>query len=117
RTPTTATVHFVHTGTPHHTRCASACTAAGRTATLSGITGDGALAIAIDAGSASDTVGNLAAAAGPSATFVVDNTPPTIAIGQPLDRKSAVEGKSVALGGFDIHFDDTQTTAGQRHPG
>ncbi len=54
-----------------------------RTVTLSGITGDGTLGITIAGGTASDTAGNLAGAAGPSATFTVDNTPPGIAISAP----------------------------------
>ncbi len=49
-----------------------------RTVTLSSITGDGTLGISIAAGTASDTAGNLAPAAGPSTTFTVDNTPPSI---------------------------------------
>jgi hypothetical protein len=45
-----------------------------RTITISNITGiDGILGISIDAGTASDLAGNLAPAAGPSATFAVDN--------------------------------------------
>ncbi|NBQ44286.1 MAG: hypothetical protein EBU23_17960, partial [Mycobacteriaceae bacterium] len=54
-----------------------------RTVTISSITGDGTLGISIAAGTASDTTGNLAPAAGPSTTFTVDNTAPTISIGSP----------------------------------
>jgi hypothetical protein len=54
-----------------------------RTVTISGITGDGALGISVAAGTASDLAGNTTAAAGPSATFSVDNTPPTIALSSP----------------------------------
>ncbi len=54
-----------------------------RTVTISSITGDGTLGISIAADTASDTVGNNALAAGPSATFTVDNTAPTLAIGAP----------------------------------
>ncbi len=54
-----------------------------RTVELSSITGDGTLGISIAAGTASDTAGNSAPAAGPSATFAVDNTAPTISIGAP----------------------------------
>ena len=54
-----------------------------RTVTISSITGDGTLGISISAGTASDTAGNTAAAAGPSTTFTVDNTAPTISIGAP----------------------------------
>ena len=46
-----------------------------RTVTLSSITGVGTLGISVAAGTASDTAGNLAAAAGPSTTFTVDNSP------------------------------------------
>ena len=55
-----------------------------RTVTISSITGDGSLGILIAAGTASDLAGNLAPAAGPSATFTVDNTAPTISIGSPV---------------------------------
>ena len=54
-----------------------------RTVTISSITGDGSLGISIAAGTASDLAGNLAPAAGPSGTFIVDNTAPTISIGAP----------------------------------
>ena len=53
------------------------------TVTLSGITGDGTLGISIGAGTSSDAVGNNDVGAGPSATFNVDNTPPTVGIGLP----------------------------------
>ncbi len=47
-----------------------------RTVTISGITGNGTLGISIAAGTASDTAGNSAPAAGPSETFVVENPDP-----------------------------------------
>jgi hypothetical protein len=50
-----------------------------RTVTISNILGSGSLGISIAAGTASDVAGNLAPAAGPSATFAVDHVPPTIA--------------------------------------
>ena len=53
------------------------------TVTLSGITGDGTLGISLAADTASDLAGNQALAAGPSTTFIVDNTPPTVTIGDP----------------------------------
>lgn len=56
---------------------------ASRTVTLSGITGDGMLGISIAQGTASDTAGITAPAAGPSAAFIVDNTPPDVSIGPP----------------------------------
>ena len=54
-----------------------------RTVTLSGITGNGTLGISIAAGTATDLAGNHAPASGASATFVVDNTPPTLTISPP----------------------------------
>ncbi len=49
-----------------------------RTVTISGITGDGTLGIYIsNAGTGMDDAGNPAPEAGPSATFNVDNTPPS----------------------------------------
>src|SRR5207247_8709911 len=52
-----------------------------RTVTLSSITGDGTLSLSIAAGSATDTAGNSAGAAGPSGTLVGDNTAPGLALG------------------------------------
>ena len=54
-----------------------------RTVTISSITGNGTLGISIAAGTASDLAGKLAPAAGPSTTFTVDNTAPTISISAP----------------------------------
>ena len=54
-----------------------------RTVTVSNISGNGSLGIAIAAGTASDMAGNLAPASGPSTTCTVDNTPPTSTIGFP----------------------------------
>jgi len=54
-----------------------------RTVTISGITGNGTLGISVAANTATDLAGNNAPAAGPSATFTIDNTPPTLSIGSP----------------------------------
>ena len=54
-----------------------------RTATITGITGEGTLAIALASGTASDRAGNLAPATGPSASFVVDSEGPSVTIGPP----------------------------------
>jgi len=66
-------------------RVASVSTTGGnqRNITLDTISGDGTLTITIAAGTATDDAGNLAAAAGPSAEVVVDNTNPTVSIGEP----------------------------------
>jgi len=50
------------------------------TVTLTNFTGDGTVGISIAAGTATDAAGNSAAAAGPSATIVVDNTQPTVVL-------------------------------------
>jgi hypothetical protein len=90
-----------------------------RTVTLTGITGDGTLGISLASGTASDTVGNLAGAAGPSTTFTVDNTAPGIAIGAP-SASTATTGpvtytvtysgeNSITLGGGDLTLNKTGT--------
>ena len=71
------------TGTANLTSVSVSGSGTTRTVTLSGVTGDGTLGISIAAGTASDTAGNLAPAAGPSASATVDNTPPTVTIGEP----------------------------------
>ena len=53
------------------------------TVTLSGISGDGTLAISIAAGTATDQAGNSAGPAGPSSASTVDNTKPTVTISAP----------------------------------
>lgn len=58
-------------------------TGATRTVTISNITFDGTIGISIAAGTASDTAGNTALGAGPSAVFTADNTAPTVTITAP----------------------------------
>ena len=67
-----------------------------RTVTISNITGNGSLGISIAAGTASDLAGNLAPAAGPSTTFAVDNTAPTVATPASA-APSLVTGTTTAL--------------------
>src|SRR5205809_563012 len=56
------------------------------TVTLSNITGDGPLGISLVAGTATDTAGNTAPAAGPSTPFTVDNSSSTItSVSPPAD--------------------------------
>ncbi len=78
-----ANVTLNQTGTANGTVAVTGSGLSSRTVTISGITGNGTLGISIAANTASDTAGNNAPAAGPSATFVVDNTAPTISIGAP----------------------------------
>ena len=49
-----------------------------RTVTISSLTGNGTIGISIAAGTATDLAGNAAPAAGPSSTFTVDNTAPSV---------------------------------------
>lgn len=93
-----------------------------RTVEISGITGDGTLGISIASGSAADVAGNLSAAAGPSATFTVDNTGPTIAIGAPsvaVTNSGPVtysvtytDAAAVTLGDADIVLSNTGSATG-----
>jgi hypothetical protein len=72
-----------------------------RTVTLSSITGDGSLGISILPGTASDSLGNLAEAAGPSAVFTVDNNPPNA-----ISITPATTGPTNAPNiGFEVVFD------------
>ncbi len=68
-----------------------------RTVTISSITGDGSLGISIVAGTASDLAGNVAPAAGPSTTFVADNTLPTVAISRQTPASSPTSADSVTF--------------------
>ncbi len=72
----TANVTLNKTGTANCTWSVSGGGLSGRTVTLSNISGDGTLGISIAAGMATDVAGNTAPGAGPSATVMVDRTPP-----------------------------------------
>ncbi|OWK35245.1 beta strand repeat-containing protein [Fimbriiglobus ruber] len=72
--------------------------------TISGIIGDGTLGISLAAGTATDTAGNAALAAGPSGTAVVDNTPPTVSGITTLDP-----GESPGTDSFTVTFDEPVT--------
>lgn len=78
-----ANVTLNKTGTANGSVSVSGSGNTTRTVTISNITGDGTLGISIAAGTASDNAANFAPAAGPSADFDVDNTPPTVAIDGP----------------------------------
>ncbi len=82
-----------------------------RTVTLSGITGNGTLGISIAAGTASDLAGNLAPAAGPSSTFIGDNTPPTVTIGSPSESYTATAPISYTVSYADPYFSASSLTA------
>ena len=93
-----------------------------RTVTVSNISGNGSLGIAIAAGTASDMAGNLAPASGPSTTCTVDNTPPTSTIGFPTAAyynaagwgSGIISGSSADTGGgavasVQVSIEDTTT--------
>ncbi len=85
-----------------------------RTITVSNITpGNGTLGISIAAGTASDKAGNLAPASGASATFIVDNTPPTIFQwpGPGIENGGyyIVRNQTVQL---EVEVDDSKTSSG-----
>jgi hypothetical protein len=81
-----------------------------RTVTISSITGDGTIGISLAAATASDLAGNSAAAAGPSGTSSVDNTPPTItsATSTTLDGQYTV-GASINI---TVNFSEAVSSTG-----
>ncbi len=82
------------------------------TATISGITGDGTLGISVGANTAADQVGNEAAAAGPSNTFIVDNTPPSVTISSPSSVYTAGGPITYTVTYADANFASSGLTAG-----
>ncbi len=78
-----ANVTLNKSGTANGTVVVSGTGTASRTVTISSITGNGTLGISLAATTASDLTGNTASAAGPSTTFSVDNSAPTLAISAP----------------------------------
>src|SRR5206468_9492807 len=77
-----------------------------RTVTLSTITGDGALGISLAAGTATDTAGNTAPAAGPSTLFTVDNSSSTITSVSPPAAGSYRAGQNL---NFTVTFSENVT--------
>ncbi len=69
------------TGSAGGTVSVSGGTTANPVVTVGGVSGDGTLGITISSGAMSDAAGNPSLASFPSATFVVDSTPPAISIG------------------------------------
>src|SRR5207249_9992120 len=83
-----------------------------RTVTLSSITGNGTIGISIASGTATDTAGNTAPAAGPSATFTVDTPAPTVTIGAPSLSTTNAGPVAYAVTYADANFgSSTLTTA------
>ena len=83
-----------------------------RTVTISSITGDGSLGISIASGTASDVAGNTASSAGPSTTFAVDNTAPTISIGSPSVSTTAGGSVTYTITYADVNFNSSTLANG-----
>lgn len=75
---TTGDINLNSTGTATGSVAVSGSGTTFRTVAITNVAGDGTLAISIDAATAADAAGNLAAAAGPSALFSADNTAPVV---------------------------------------
>jgi len=82
---TVADVTLNTTGTATGTVSVTNGNTANPTVTISATTGSGTIGISIAAGVASDGSGNTSAAAGPSATFIVDNGGPVVTASVPAN--------------------------------
>lgn len=115
-------IHLNKTGTATGSVSVSETGPTTEIVTISKITGDGSLGISIDAGSAENVAG-YSDAAGPSATFAVNNTPPTIRISAPsvASTKSGpvsyivtcANAESVFLPPAKVHLRTTGTATGR----
>jgi hypothetical protein len=76
---------LTRTGTADAVAAISGSGSGSRTVTLYNATGDGTIALSVAADSARDGAGNAAAAVGPSAPAIIDNTPPVLTMmGEPM---------------------------------
>ncbi len=76
------------------------------TVTISSITGNGTLGISIASGTASDLAGNTAPSAGPSSTFMVDNTGPTVTINKAAAQADPTNASPIT---FTVVFNESVT--------
>lgn len=109
-TLTNGNVILNKTGTANGKVAVSGAGTETRTIIISNITGDGTLGISLKAGTATDTAGNNAAGAGPSATFTVDNLGPTVTLSSSVPEH--FNSKLVPIQ-VDIHFTEQVTWAAQ----
>jgi hypothetical protein len=109
------------TGTAAGTVSVSGTGTTTRTVSISSITGNGSFTISIAAGTASDGAGNMAGAAGPSASVTVTNVPgisigaPSVSVtqGGPVDFVISYSGATaVTLAAGDVTLNATGTAAG-----
>ncbi|MBI2948549.1 MAG: hypothetical protein HYY23_12980, partial [Verrucomicrobia bacterium] len=81
-----------------------------RIVTISGITGDGTVGISLAANTAQDLAGQFAPAAGPSQTFVVDNSPPAVTLSPPSSSFTRVGPVTYTVTYTDMNFDESTLT-------
>ncbi|NLX21547.1 MAG: hypothetical protein GXY55_07725 [Phycisphaerae bacterium] len=75
-----------HSGTANTEVTIEAVSGTEYTVTVSGITGDGSLALSVVADAATDSAGNGNPAAGPSEAAVIDNSSPTVTVEQGAEQ-------------------------------
>ena len=110
------------TGTATGTIAVSGGGTSTRQVRIDNITGDGTLGISIAAGTATDAAGNTAGPAGPSTTFTVDNTGPTVVISGPSVSSTNTGpvtytitytgASTVSLSNGDVNLNDTGSADG-----
>lgn len=83
-----------------------------RTVTISAISGDGTLGISIAPGTAMDLSGNPAPAAGPSTTFTVDNSAPTVNLSAPSSGSATTGPVAYTVTYADANFSASTLTMG-----
>lgn len=83
-----------------------------QTVDFSQMTGDGTIGITIGANTGSDLAGNLTLGAGPSATFTVDTTSPTVSISSPSVSSTSIGPVSFVVTYADAHFSSSTLSSG-----
>ncbi len=117
-----ANITLNKTGTANGTISVSGTDNISRTVTISNTIGNGTLGISIASGTATDVLGNPTVSAGPSATFTVANSQPTIGIGAPSKTTTAtgpvsytltyLDAVSITLASGDVSLNKTGTADG-----
>lgn len=102
---TNADVILAGTATSGCNKSVSGTGTSARTVTISGCSGNGTLNISVAAGSASDTLGNQALAAGPSSDATLDNLGPSLTLGSP----SPAVGNSAATFTWPVTYTDASS--------
>ncbi|NBV25285.1 MAG: hypothetical protein EBS05_25645, partial [Proteobacteria bacterium] len=92
------------TGTANGTVSMGGSGLATRTVTISGVTGDGTLGISLTTNTVYDNGLQSAVPTGPSVTFIVDNTPPTVAVSAPSVSTTATGPVTFTVTYADANF-------------